>query len=62
MQEQLQHRLDELKNEFEKGQARLRELQQQEAQLHETLLRLSGAIQVLTEMLEKESSDAENQD
>ena len=48
MQEILQQRFEALKAEFEKGQARLREFQQQEAQLHETLLRISGAMQILT--------------
>lgn len=51
MQEQLQARLDELKREFEAGQTRLGELEMQESRLRETLLRISGAIQVLEEML-----------
>ena len=51
MQEQLQARLDELKREFEAGQTRLNELEMQESRLRETLLRISGAIQVLEEML-----------
>ena len=51
MQEQLQRRLEELKKEFETGQARLRELETQEARLRETMLRISGAIQVLEEEL-----------
>jgi predicted nuclease with TOPRIM domain len=51
MQGQLQNRLNELKKEFETGQARLRELETQQAFLRETLLRISGAIQVLEELL-----------
>lgn len=51
MREQLQARLEELKREFEAGQARLRELETQEARLRETMLRISGAIQVLEEEL-----------
>jgi predicted nuclease with TOPRIM domain len=51
LREQLQQRLEELKKEFERGQARLQELGMQEAQLRETLLRISGAIQVLEETL-----------
>jgi len=51
MREQLQARLIELKQEFETGQHKLHELERQEAYLRETLLRISGAIQVLEEML-----------
>ncbi|PYS97695.1 MAG: hypothetical protein DMF65_11140 [Acidobacteria bacterium] len=51
MREQLQARLEELKREFETGQARLQELEAQEARLRETMLRISGAIQVLEEEL-----------
>ena len=58
MREQLQARLEELKREFETGQARLRELETQEARLRETMLRISGAIQVLEETL-AESQGAE---
>ena len=51
MREQLQARLEELKREFETGQARLRELEAEGARLRETMLRISGAIQVLEEEL-----------
>lgn len=57
MREILQQRLETLKAEYEKGQSRLREVQLQEAQLHETLLRIGGAIQVVTELLEQESTE-----
>ncbi len=60
MQNQIQARLNQLKSEFEKGQAKLQDLQQQQTHLHETLLRIGGAIQVLTELLEKESSKSES--
>lgn len=49
--EKLQARLDELKQEYQLGEGRLRELLQQETALRETLLRISGAIQVLEELL-----------
>jgi predicted nuclease with TOPRIM domain len=62
MQKEIQQRLETLRTEFEKGQTRLQELQQQQSQLHETLLRIGGAIQVLTELLEKETSDHQNKD
>jgi hypothetical protein len=44
-------RLDQLRKEYERGQAQLRELVAQEAALRETLLRISGAAQVLEEVL-----------
>ncbi len=51
MREQLQARLATLQREFEIGQTRLNELDQQRMSLQETLLRISGAIQVLSELL-----------
>ena len=51
MEEQLQKRLEELKKDFEIGQARLKELETEQAYVRETLLRISGAIQVLEEEL-----------
>lgn len=52
MQQQIQTRLEVLKKEFETGQAKLRELEMQQSHLRETLLRISGAIQVLEEMIQ----------
>jgi hypothetical protein len=57
MREQLQHRLAELKKDFLTGQARLQELESQQALLRETLLRISGAIQVIEEMLNDERTE-----
>ena len=51
MREQLQARLQSLKSEFTVGQQRLAELETQAANLRNTLLRISGAIQVLEELL-----------
>ena len=51
MEGQLHARLATLKKDFEAGQARLRDLEMQEMHLRETLLRISGAIQVLEEVL-----------
>jgi predicted nuclease with TOPRIM domain len=59
MKEQIRLRVEELKGEFEAGQARLRELETQEARLRETMLRISGAIQVLEEMLVEGSESNE---
>lgn len=51
MREQLQRRLEELKKEFSIGRTKVVELEQQQTTLHQTLLRISGAIQVLEEEL-----------
>ena len=51
MKEQLERRLGELKAEFESGQQMLAELETKQANLRETLVRISGAIQVLEEEL-----------
>jgi uncharacterized coiled-coil protein SlyX len=51
MRERLEQRLQELRVEFEKGQQTLQELETQTAAVRQTLLRISGAIQVLEEEL-----------
>jgi predicted nuclease with TOPRIM domain len=51
MKEQLKQRLNGLKTEFESGQKMLADLEAKQANLRDTLLRISGAIQVLEEML-----------
>jgi uncharacterized coiled-coil protein SlyX len=51
MRERLEQRLQELKDEFEKGQQTLEELEAQAAAVRQTLLRISGALQVLEEEL-----------
>jgi predicted nuclease with TOPRIM domain len=51
LQRKLQARLAALQGEFERGQERLRQLAQEEEGLRATLLRISGAIQVLQEEL-----------
>ena len=50
MREQVEQRLHELKAEWETGQQMLAELETKQAHLRETLLRISGAVQVLEEM------------
>ncbi len=57
MRVQLEARLEELKKEFELGQSRLQELDAQAARMRETLLRISGAIQVLEEALAEAPAD-----
>jgi uncharacterized coiled-coil protein SlyX len=51
MREQLKARLQSLKSESTVGQQKLAELEAQAANLRNTLLRISGAIQVLEEEL-----------
>ena len=53
MQEQLQKRIRELKIEFETGQKMLADYEKRRANLGESLLRISGAIQVLEEEIAK---------
>jgi hypothetical protein len=56
MRNQLEERLRALKAEFESGQRMLADLESREASLRETLLRISGAIQVLEELLATDAS------
>jgi hypothetical protein len=51
MREQLEQRVSELKAEQEKGQQMLAELEGRATDLRQTLLRISGAVQVLEELL-----------
>lgn len=51
MREQLVQRLVELNAEYEAGQKLLADLQANQASVEQTLLRISGAIEVLEELL-----------
>lgn len=51
MRQQVEHRLHELKAEWASGQQMLADLEAQQTNLRNTLLRISGAIQVLEELL-----------
>ena len=53
MIEQLKARLTDLREEFANGEKKLAELNEQSAQVRNTMLRISGAIQVLEEELTK---------
>jgi hypothetical protein len=57
MKTKVEERLQELRNELDSGRALLDEMETKKANLQSTLLRISGAIQVLEELLasEKES-------
>lgn len=60
MREQLETRLKALKAELETGEKVLADLDARRASLRETLLRISGAIQVLEEELAKADQPAPN--
>ncbi len=53
MKNQIKNRLKELKEEYESGRTMLADLENKQANLQQTLLRISGAIQVLEEELAK---------
>ncbi|MCW3050958.1 MAG: hypothetical protein JWN14_128 [Chthonomonadales bacterium] len=50
MNSEIQSRLDALRKEMEIGQQRMQDLERQLSQLRDTMLRISGAIQVLEEL------------
>jgi predicted nucleic acid-binding Zn-ribbon protein len=50
MNDHVQVRLDALRKEMEAGQQRMQDLERQLAQVRDTMLRISGAIQVLEEI------------
>jgi predicted nucleic acid-binding Zn-ribbon protein len=54
MKDQMQLRIETLKKEFQAGQTRAADLEAQQTRLRETLLRISGAIQVLEELLDRQ--------
>ena len=58
LQSEVHSRLDELKNEFRCGQRELEEVENRRTYLRETLLRISGAIQVLEEVVAPDDAAA----
>ncbi len=60
MKEQLEKRLAELKAEFASGQKVMAELETKQANIRDTLLRISGAIQILEEEINKVSVEENN--
>jgi len=50
MDEKIQQRIETLRKELEVGQQQMQVLEQKMAQLRDTMLRISGAIQVLEEL------------
>jgi len=61
MREQLEQRLKMLKAEFEAGQKMLTELEAKQASVRETLMRITGAIQVIEEELTKANGSSSEQ-
>ena len=57
----IQHRLEQLREEYAKGQQVLADLQRQQTDVQETLIRISGAIQVLEELIADEKPESEDQ-
>ena len=62
MQEQIQARLEELQNEFEKGQAELQKVELRRTHLRETILRIEGAMHALGELLTQGGEPAHQND
>jgi hypothetical protein len=60
MREQIEQRLRELKTEFEAGQKMLADLEAQQTRIRETLLRISGAVQVLEELVAQSEVESTN--
>jgi predicted nucleic acid-binding Zn-ribbon protein len=60
MRDQLEQRLKALKTELEAGEKVLADLDARRANLRDTLMRISGAIQVLEEELNKAEQPAGN--
>ena len=58
MREQLAARLQALRQELETGQKLLADLEARQLDLRQTILRISGAIQVLEELLAAEQAPA----
>ena len=59
MREQLEKRLDELKTEYDQGEKMISDLDARREQVRQTLLRISGAVQILEELLKEEGAVAE---
>lgn len=58
MKKQLEARLEALKTEFESGKNVLADLDKKSREVETTLMRISGAIQVIEELLEHENGAA----
>lgn len=57
MKPMIETRLEELRREYEAGAGVMNELQKKQDELRATLMRISGAIQVLEELLATEAAE-----
>ena len=57
MKEQIKQRVEALKTEYESGQKMLTELESQQSSVRNTMLRITGAIQVLEELLAQDEKE-----
>ena len=60
MREQIKNRIESLRTEYRNGQEMLAELEGRQAGLRITLMRISGAIQVLEELVQENNSTEES--
>ena len=60
MREQVESRIESLRAEYRAGHEMLADLEERRAGLQVTLARISGAIQVLEELIQESHSDAES--
>jgi hypothetical protein len=60
MREQIKNRIESLRAEYRNGQEMLAELEARQAGLKITLMRISGAIQVLEELVQENNSTGES--
>ncbi len=61
MKQQIEERLNTLKSELASGQKMLADLEAKQTNLRDTLLRISGAIQVLEELLAQSQPSPEKE-
>ncbi|NEP73685.1 MAG: hypothetical protein F6K25_15945 [Okeania sp. SIO2G4] len=60
MKDKIEKRIASLKAEFESGKKTLSDLEAKQTNIRETLLRISGAIQILEELLAESQTPEEN--
>jgi hypothetical protein len=56
----MNERLQQLQSELEKGRQRMQVLERERLEVRDTMLRISGAIRVLEELLQQEDSSQHN--